>query len=566
MTTVDDQRCATCGAALDAGAVFCGACGARVGAPAATPGDGTAATAAPGAGLPGDGTAAAPATPVPAAPGTGAPATSVPVTTDRWGGGPVDPWGAAPAAATPATRVAAPAPAARAVPVPAAEPTPGWSLGADVDDAVAPVWRRLVALLVDQVLAALVAGAGALVVLPTLRSEDATPAALLVPALLLLLLAAGQWFAEAFAGRTLGGALLGTRTVSARTGRPAGLWAILVRSVVQALGGVLAGIGVYVVAGSGAWDEGPERRGWHDKAAGTLVLRARPPRQPETAPVAATPAPRPAPTPTPPRPTPTTGPPPARPAEQPATPEGTRTAPEPGTPPVAGESTTPHDPRAATPAATGVHEDRGATPASDEAPAPAPAPLAPAAPAAPPATSAAPPPPLAGESVTPHDPRVALPATPGAHEVRGETPGDTAGGGLPDSTVPTVPVLGDLEHTRVAGWGTREDVGPVVLALASGERVAVTGPGLIGRRPHAEGGPWSHVLAVVDPEQSVSSTHLAFRPVPGGLEVVDRGSTNGTVLVDPDGKPWTLVPAQPAHVTAGWTLVLGTYRIPLAEA
>ncbi|RMI04655.1 RDD family protein, partial [Cellulomonas triticagri] len=294
VTTVDDQRCATCGAALDAGAVFCGACGARVGAPAATPGDGTA---------------AAPATPVPAAPGTGAPATSVPVTTDRWGGGPVDPWGAAPAAATPATRVAAPAPAARAVPVPAAEPTPGWSLGADVDDAVAPVWRRLVALLVDQVLAALVAGAGALVVLPTLRSEDATPAALLVPALLLLLLAAGQWFAEAFAGRTLGGALLGTRTVSARTGRPAGLWAILVRSVVQALGGVLAGIGVYVVAGSGAWDEGPERRGWHDKAAGTLVLRARPPHRTDTAADAATPAALPAPT--PPRPTPTTGPPPA---------------------------------------------------------------------------------------------------------------------------------------------------------------------------------------------------------------------------------------------------------------
>ncbi|WP_147463631.1 FHA domain-containing protein [Cellulomonas triticagri] len=129
-----------------------------------------------------------------------------------------------------------------------------------------------------------------------------------------------------------------------------------------------------------------------------------------------------------------------------------------------------------------------------------------------------------------------------------------------------MPVLGDLEHTRVAGWGTRADVGPVVLVLASGEQVAVTGPGLIGRRPHAEGGPWSHVLAVVDPEQSVSSTHLAFRPVPGGLEVVDRGSTNGTVLVDPDGKPWTLVPAQPAHVTAGWTLVLGTYRIPVEQA
>lgn len=138
--------------------------------------------------------------------------------------------------------------------------------------------------------------------------------------------------------------------------------------------------------------------------------------------------------------------------------------------------------------------------------------------------------------------------------------------GVTESTVPTVPVLGDLEHTRVAGWGARADVRAVALEVAPGERVEVTGPGLIGRRPAAGSETWAHLIAVVDPEQSVSSTHLAFRPVAGGLEVVDRGSTNGTVLVDPDGKPWTLVPAQPALVTAGWTLVLGTHRIPLTEA
>ncbi|NHT17598.1 RDD family protein, partial [Cellulomonas sp. IC4_254] len=198
-------------------------------------------------------------------------------------------------------------------------PAPGWSLGADVDDAVAPVWRRLVALLVDQALAVLVGSAGLLAVLPALRS-DGSVGALLVPGLLLLLLAAGQWFAEAFGGRTVGGALLGTRTVSARTGRAPGLWAVLVRSVVQALGLLLGGIGVYVVAGSGAWDEGPEQRGWHDKAAGTLVLRARAPRREEPGP-SAPPAPAPAPAPVARPAGPTSGPPrPATSAESPAPP------------------------------------------------------------------------------------------------------------------------------------------------------------------------------------------------------------------------------------------------------
>ncbi|MCG7286741.1 RDD family protein, partial [Cellulomonas sp. ACRRI] len=230
--------CAVCGAVLEPGAAFCGACGARV--------------------------------PAVSAPGAAASASAPTV-------GAVRREPSAPARAGESLRAEPPGPGRGAA------AAPGWSLGADVDDAVAPVWRRLVALLVDQALAVLVGSAGLLAVLPALRS-DGSVGALLVPGLLLLLLAAGQWFAEAFGGRTVGGALLGTRTVSARTGRAPGLWAVLVRSVVQALGVLLGGVGVYVVAGSGAWDEGPEQRGWHDKAAGTLVLRARAPRREDPAP------------------------------------------------------------------------------------------------------------------------------------------------------------------------------------------------------------------------------------------------------------------------------------------
>ena len=97
---------------------------------------------------------------------------------------------------------------------------PAWSLGADVDDAVAPVWRRLAALVVDQVLAVAVGAGATATVLPALR--DGSAGSLLVPGLALLVLAAVQWFAEGLGGATAGGALLRIRTVSARTGWPAG--------------------------------------------------------------------------------------------------------------------------------------------------------------------------------------------------------------------------------------------------------------------------------------------------------------------------------------------------------
>ncbi|WP_147795405.1 FHA domain-containing protein [Cellulomonas sp. Y8] len=149
-------------------------------------------------------------------------------------------------------------------------------------------------------------------------------------------------------------------------------------------------------------------------------------------------------------------------------------------------------------------------------------------------------------------------------------PADDIPLGLPDTTVPTADLgdLGDLEHTRVGRWAGSLDAASSTLALVldTGDRVAVTGPGLVGRRPVPGAEHWAHLVTVDDPEQSVSSTHLAFWPVDGGLDVVDRGSTNGTVLLDAAGKPWSLPPGQPARVGAGWTLVLGSRRITVIPA
>jgi hypothetical protein len=138
---------------------------------------------------------------------------------------------------------------------------------------------------------------------------------------------------------------------------------------------------------------------------------------------------------------------------------------------------------------------------------------------------------------------------------------------LPDATVPG---LGDLEHTRVGRWAAGPEAsGPaaaLVLVVDTGERVPVTGAGLIGRRPVPGDETWAHLVTIEDPAQSVSSTHLAFWPAEAGLDVLDRGSTNGTVLLDPAGKPWTLPPGAPARVAAGWTLVLGNRRVRVDSA
>jgi uncharacterized RDD family membrane protein YckC len=501
--------CAACGTALEPEAVFCGTCGARV-----------AAAAAPDS------------APAPEAPHAGAHAASAADAAPAGSGAPH------PAAGAPARIVAGPA-----APPPAVTAAPTWSLGADVDDAVAPVWRRLVALLVDQLLAVLVGGAGLLVVLGAVR-DDGSVGALLVPGLLLLLLGAGQWIGEAIAGRTVGGALLGIRTVSVRTGRPAGLWAVLVRSVVQGLGVLVGGIGVYVVAGSGAWDEGPEQRGWHDKAAGTLVLRARPVdrsaaeaasgdgaavRVPAAGPASAPPAAAPA-------SGPTSGPPPAA-------------VPDPQTPATPAVVPTSGPPAAGAPLAAAPSGSATAAPAPSMAPSAA-APLA-AGPAAPLAAD----PPMAASAAAP----TAAPAAPAPER---DTPDD-----LPDATVPG---LGDLEHTHVGRWAAGpEAAGPatgLVLVVDTGDRVVVTGAGLIGRRPVPGDETWAHLVAIDDPTQSVSSTHLAFWPAEAGLDVLDRGSTNGTVLLDPAGKPWSLTPGAPARVAAGWTLVLGNRRVRVDPA
>ncbi|WP_353809382.1 FHA domain-containing protein [Agromyces sp. SYSU T00194] len=74
------------------------------------------------------------------------------------------------------------------------------------------------------------------------------------------------------------------------------------------------------------------------------------------------------------------------------------------------------------------------------------------------------------------------------------------------------------------------------LTFDAGELRHVRGSGLIGRRPVAADDERIDLLvAIDDPERTVSRTHLEFGAVDGQLWVADRGSSNGTWVRLPRG-------------------------------
>ena len=81
----------------------------------------------------------------------------------------------------------------------------------------------------------------------------------------------------------------------------------------------------------------------------------------------------------------------------------------------------------------------------------------------------------------------------------------------------------------------------------NGESFVIAGLALVGRRPEARTGEQvAHLIPLASADMSVSKTHAQFGPAPDGtIVVMDRGSTNGTVLVR-QGVSRQLAPGKPA--------------------
>lgn len=92
----------------------------------------------------------------------------------------------------------------------------------------------------------------------------------------------------------------------------------------------------------------------------------------------------------------------------------------------------------------------------------------------------------------------------------------------------------------------------------NGETFVVVGLALVGRRPEPRSGEQvHHLVPLTSADMSVSKTHAQFGPATdGALVVMDRGSTNGSLLIR-QGVSRPLAPGKPATLVDGDTVSFG---------
>ena len=139
--------------------------------------------------------------------------------------------------------------------------------------------------------------------------------------------------------------------------------------------------------------------------------------------------------------------------------------------------------------------------------------------------------------------------------------------GPPAEPAPT-PQPAPADDGRTVVRGARPSQPPVVAAQQApvrwrvtfddGETFVVEGLALVGRRPEARGGePVRHVVPLSSGDMSLSKTHAQFAPAPdGALVVMDRGSTNGSMLLR-KGVARALTAGKPTTVIDGDTVRFG---------
>ncbi|HEY0218117.1 MAG TPA: RDD family protein [Cellulomonas sp.] len=451
-----------------------------------------------------------------------------------------------------------------------------------------------------------------------------SPVLLLVGAVLLLGWGGFQWWCQGTRGWTVGRRLLGLRTVDVRTARPIGLGRALGRAMVVALGSLVCAVGQLVVLASVLMDGTGRHRGWHDRVADAIVVDVR--GLPAAGRVARMPAPRRVEVPgpdaadgsgwTPPVPpagaaaTPPATSPAAAPAPAPApgaardevgrTRWGTLAAgrqldapdlvlPPLGTPGLAPDMDTraipvvPAAPGGAPSGPTGTvpYHPPGLLPPAAPAPgaaatpwppapyAPAPAPYAPpAAPAPAPAYGA----PALGSPYAPPSAPAPGPGAPlypapapqvgGRHSVAPGAPPEQPAADLPGlppmPAAPTAPVPGP---GAVGGVTAPADAPGWAVRLPDGTLVGLEAPLLVGRNPDPV--PGARTVNVQDPSRSVSKTHLMIGLDPDGPWVVDRGSTNGTLVTLPDGQRIVCLPDRRVRLAEGSVVAFGDLSLTL---
>jgi hypothetical protein len=100
----------------------------------------------------------------------------------------------------------------------------------------------------------------------------------------------------------------------------------------------------------------------------------------------------------------------------------------------------------------------------------------------------------------------------------------------------------------------------------SGESFLVEGLALVGRRPEPRAGePVRHLVPLRSGDMSLSKTHAQFQVAPDGvLVVMDRGSTNGSILIR-QGVSRELTAGRPATLLDGDRVRFGDRQMTVAR-
>ncbi|GAB3916432.1 hypothetical protein GCM10011575_24590 [Microlunatus endophyticus] len=191
-------------------------------------------------------------------------------------------------------------------------------------------------------------------------------------------------------------------------------------------------------------------------------------------------------------------------------------------------------------------------PATEPVPAPAPVPAPEPATAPQPAREPEPEPTIA-LPVPPAEPQPSPMET--AETLHGQPPVPPAGS--EDEVAKTI-FATNLPGLPVAPQAQRPVLG--VLHPSSGGRIEIDRPVVIGRSPAANrvsGDQLPRLLTVPSPSHDISRTHVQVAPINDRIVVTDLNSTNGTVLIAPDGRRIDLRPGVGVPVDAGSVIDLG---------
>ena len=188
----------------------------------------------------------------------------------------------------------------------------------------------------------------------------------------------------------------------------------------------------------------------------------------------------------------------------------------------------------------------------------------------------APPPAPTGPAAAPGAGAAASPPAPAVgagfiSSVPWETPAPAASAPAAPAAMPPVPPPPAVpEAAPAAAPAAAIDEGPTVartalpragatLVMDTGQRIALVAPRtLLGRAPVAVP-PWdkADTVPVIDPDRSISKTHLAVLLDGDRLSVRELGSTNGSAVVAADGARTTLLMGQDVVVPDGARVELG---------